>query len=349
MAQTAIGVMLKRLFVRPETPQPEEAVKTELPEERPPVTRTGPPLVLLVPGVAGVSIYQMRSFDDAHSAAAFIEACDPYRVYKEGIIAFWALHEKPPHDADAECAVLVRTEPASDLVHAYAFADLDTAVSYVRFRAEENSVPGDTFIVYWAASIRINANPSGEVRLEPSLPPVPVRDPKPPPAESVALPEDATVVVEQVSSPVLEDDLSPAAGGGEVESLPQTHGSDVARPTARSRRPAPTITRWSRKPGSRKLGARVKAHALAMGLMGYPARDIESELRAMYPGDRVPAYATISRWLRRAGLSRSNLKKWETMSEQAMRILEKRLAQLDDAPLAEVARVASLLEGMRRK
>lgn len=351
MAQSTIGVMLKRLFVRPEMPPQEEPVEPGPSEPRSSIARTGPPLVLLVPSVAGISIYQMRWFDDALNAASFIEGCDPYRVYKEGIIAFWALHGKPPHDADAECAVLVRTEPASDLVHAYAFADLDTASSYVRFRAEENSIPPDTFIVHWAASVRVNANPSGEVRLEPSLPPVPVRDMKPAVPESVPLPEDSAVIVEQVLPAVEETSQPPSPPEVDLDASPSSDEPEleVATPESESPPSAEAQTRWSRRGGSRRVAARVKAHVLAMGLMGFTARGIEKELRAMYPGDRVPAYATISRWLRRAGISRSNLKKWETMSEHAMRILESRLAELDGAPLSEVARVASLLEGMRRK
>lgn len=346
MAQNGIGVMLKRLFVKPEsTPAPEQPEPEAWSQALAP--RNGPPLLLLVPGVAGISIYHMRLFDDAHTAAAFIESCDPYRIYKEGIIAFWALHDKPPHDADAECAVLVRTEPASDLVHAYAFADLETASSYVRFRTEENSMPPETFMIYWAASVRIHANPSGEVRLEPALPPVPVRDMEPAIADSVALPDDPAEVVEQVVRPVEESITPPSMGESEVSPspAPTRRSQSKGRPT----RPVTAETHWSIKPGVRKVSAKLKANVLAMGLMGFAARDIEKELRAMYPGDRVPAYATISRWLRRAGLSRTNLKKWETMSEHAMRILEARLAELEDAPLDEVARIATLLEGMRRK
>lgn len=351
MTQTGIGVKLKRLFVRSEPSQAELALGAEPPDGGLPAARRGPPLVLLVPGVAGVSTYQMRPFEDSHSAAAFIEGCDPYRVYKEGIIAFWALHERPLDNADAECAVLIRTEPASDLVHAYAFTDLDIAASYVRFRVEDNSVPADAFIVHWAVSIRINANPSGEVRLEPALPPVPIRDMRTSPADGVVFRDDVAEVMERVPPPA--PDVAPGFRPSEIEVALESE-AELPEPeeTARVRecdQPAPAQTHWSRRAGSRKLPARIKAHVLALGLLGFAPREIEKELHAMYPDDRVPAYATISRWLRRAGISHSFLKRWETMSERAMRELENRLAELDDAPLSEVARVAALLEGMRRK
>lgn len=356
MAQTAIGVMLKRLFVRAEhverTPDPE----TEIPDDTP-KRHEGPPLVMLVPGVAGVSIYQMRTFDDAHSAAAFIEACNPYRIYKEGIIAFWSMHDKPPHDHDAECAVLVRTEPNSDLVHAYAFADLDAASAYVRFRIEETDEPLEAFVIHWAASIRIHANPTGEVRLEPSTPPIVARPMRPSPAvpEPLELPEEQAIVIpDQAREALVIEDVTvqpemPAADFAPVVE-PDPQEPVVAR-QAKDRAPElpePTRTRWSRK-APRKVSPKVKAHVLALGLMGFGVRDIEGELRRMFPGDRVPTRTTISRWLKRAGISRANLKRWEQMSEHAMRILESRLAELAGAPLSEVARVASVLEGMRRK
>jgi hypothetical protein len=347
--------MLKRLFIREE-----QAVPSAEPGLPGPVAETrasGTPLILLVPGVAGVSIYQMRSFPDAHAAAAFIESCNPYRIYKEGIIAFWAVHERPPHDHDAECAVLVRTEPSSDLVHAYAFADLDSATSYVRFRIEETDEAPDAFVVYWAASIRINSNPSGEVRLEPSTPPMHVRPMRPLPASPATLEDEPAITSEvQIADIPNPSPSEPAQIPAEVPAKkvipsaePETHARpDVLVVRRQQELPAPTQTRWDRKT-PRKTPAKVKAHVLALGLLGSNARDIESDLRAMFPGERVPTRATIARWLKRAGISRANLKKWETMSEHAMRILEKRLAELHEAPLSEVARVATLLEGMRRK
>jgi hypothetical protein len=352
MAESTIGVMLKRLFVRSEPAQPETLVAAEHPREPAPGMRTGPSLVLLVPRVAGVSIYQVRPFDDAHAAAAFIEECDPYRVYKQGIIAFWALHERPPHSPDVECAVLVRTEPASDLVHAYVFANLDTATSYVRFRVMENGVPPDTFIVHWVASVRVSANPSGEVRLHPALPPIPIRDRQPEVSGIPALPEDNVSSRDPVSQPVSGE--APTSNRP-IEAMP-TQAIEIEQPETHHvpprdgpDLPEPTQTRWARKPGSHRFAARIKAHVLALGLMGFAPGEIEKELRAMYPGDRVPAYATISRWLRRAGISRSNLRKLEGMSEHAIGILENRLAELEGAPLEEVAEMATLLEGLRRK
>lgn len=352
MAESTIGAMLKRLFVKSDPVEAEAAVAVAGPGEQPPAVRMGPALVLLVPRVAGVSIYQVRPFDDAHAAAAFIEECDPYHVYKQGIIAFWALHERPPHNPDVECAVLVRTEPASDLVHAYVFANLETATSYVRFRVMENGVSPDTFILHWVVSVRVSANPSGEVRLHPALPPIPIRDQQPAVSAISAFPEDTVSAEGTVSQPVSSEApkfIRP------YETVP-SRAIEIEQPVAhdvpladRSDPPASSQTQRLRKPGSRRFAARIKAHVLALGLMGFTPREIEDELRAMYPGDRVPAVATISRWLRRAGISRGNLRKLEAMSEHAIGVLENRLAELDGAPLEEVAKIATLLEGLRRK
>lgn len=350
MEQSGIGVILKRLFVRSEPTRPAAAVG-EVPRDELPARRTGPSLVLLVPRVAGVSIYQIRPFDDAHSAAAFIEACDPYRVYKDGIIGFWALHERPPQSPDVECAVFARTELASDLVHAYVFADLEAAISYVRSRALEDCMSPGMFIVNWILSVRINANPTGEVQIQPALPPIPNRDMTSPATGVLAVPEDGAHSGERArpADPVSPPTPRAAEIGapGVVEATsPVDHDSALASET---RLPAQTEAYRSSEPRSRRFAARVKAHVLALGLMGFAPREIEAELRAMYPHDRLPAYATISGWLRRAGISRANLKRWEAMSEQAIRLLQQRIAELDEAPIEEVARVAALLDGLHRK
>lgn len=354
--------MLRRLFLKTEPLETASGPDRPVPGEPPLFTSHDPPLVLLVPGVAGVSIYQMRSFRDAHSAAAFIESCNPYHIYREGIIAFWATHVRPPQQSDAECAVLVRTEPGSDLVHPYAFADAESATSYIRFRVDETGEPLESFILYWASSIRINANPSGEVRLEPSSPPRVRRQPKETPREArpIVLDESAPVVApDPIAGDRLEFEtrleermeaqpqLQPDETIAEVDPPPTTDHSGVA--PSSSDLPTTSETRWSRRSPPRALGARIKAHALALGLLGYTGREVENELRAMFPGDRIPSHTTIIRWLRRAGISRSKLKRLETMSEQAIHSLEKRLSELDGAPLHEVARVVELLESIRRK
>jgi len=362
MSERGIGVLLRRLFVRSETETPAPEIERETASAI--VTEQEPPLVALLPAFAGVTTYNLRSFDDAHGAAAFFEASPPSSFYREGVIAFWALHKAPPGVADAECAVLVRTDSDQALVHAYAFVDLDTALSYVRFRIDENGESLHNFLVYWSATVSIAANPSGEVRIEPSTPPctaTPVVYDPPPVVELevfAAEPEpEAEVEVEVLQeqapqlddpdvaappvnvpdptdSPIEPDVVDPIPDDVEVTAIePQRGNPDpAARPAMRPYR-TPT---------------RVRAKALELGAAGHSGRQIERQLRAAFSRDKVPSYSTINRWLRDAGVGRSAVRKQEAMRARARALLENRFDELDDLPLADVARILAVIEQLRK-
>lgn len=363
MSERGIGVLLRRLFVRSDT-------QTQAPEnerETAPavVPVQDPPLLALLPAFASVTTYTLRSFEDAHAAAAFFEASKPSAFYREGVIAFWALHQPPPGVADAECAVLVRAGSDQHLVYAYAFVDLDTALSYVRFRVNENQEPLQNFLVYWSAMVTIAANPSGEVKIEPSVPPsapVPMIGGLPSAAELdvfVAQPEpeetELEVAAREEQIPSLDgtgDGMHPVDPPASIESPtePETRGltpQDVEVRPIEPERGAPepvgipTIRRY-------RIVERVREKALALGAAGHSGRQVERELRAAFSRDRVPSYSTITRWLRAAGVGRSAIRKQEAMRTRARTLLEDRFDELDDLPLADVARVVAVIEQLRK-
>ena len=356
--------MFRRLFARPKSddflPADESAKPTALGADN------EPPLLMLLPAFAGVTTYDLRRFGEAHSAAAFLESSRPAAFYREGVIAFWALHAMPAAVPAAECAVLIRAASEDELFHAYAFVDLDTALSYVRFRVEENNEPLHNFLVYWSVPVSIAANPSGEVRIEPSVPPQPQGDAssvtpslidEPPPlvepeapveeveADSATLPREAA---EQPPEPALNapdsaDRLPESASAfakpsGEPiqELIPETPASPLPPPAETS------------KP-HRKMSFRVRSKALQLGTEGRSGRDIERELLATFPRDRVPSHRTINRWLRDAGTGRATDRRFEAMRKRVMDVLEDRLDEIADLSLAEVARVAALIERMRHR
>ncbi len=97
------------------------------------------------------------------------------------------------------------------------------------------------------------------------------------------------------------------------------------------------------------MSFRVRSKALQLGTEGRSGRDIERELLATFPRDCVPSYGTINRWLRDAGTGRAMDRRLETMRKRVLDVLEDRLDEIADLSLAEVARVAALMEKMRQK
>ncbi|MFQ5474153.1 MAG: hypothetical protein ACE5FA_14885, partial [Dehalococcoidia bacterium] len=68
MSESAIGTMLKRLFVRPKSDEPMSGDESAKPTTL--AVDNAPSLLMLLPAVAGVTTYDLRRFSDAHSAAA---------------------------------------------------------------------------------------------------------------------------------------------------------------------------------------------------------------------------------------------------------------------------------------
>ena len=108
------------------------------PQEKP-VKRAaflGPPLVVLIPDVAGVSSFRKYSFSDAAAATQFILSLS--RPQRERVHAFWALQEEPAgaidgDDTAGEGTVLIRAAEGSDLVYVVSFVDIESAQSFARF------------------------------------------------------------------------------------------------------------------------------------------------------------------------------------------------------------------------
>ena len=151
----------------------ERATEADLPPEGETATATGArPLVLLVPEARKTAAFRLHTFADAEEAAAFIQRWF-WPGTAGGVIAFWALHERPLHESGGsppEAIALVREEEGSDVVYFSSFRDMGLARSLVRAKAERGLDLGLT-LVYWAAPVAIEYDRPGHVRLTPSAPP----------------------------------------------------------------------------------------------------------------------------------------------------------------------------------
>ena len=69
-----------------------------------------------------------------------------------------------------------------------------------------------------------------------------------------------------------------------------------------------------RQPGrlqwGREYSYRNQAQAIALYALGHSCRNVEGRLKAMLPGEDVPNYATINRWVRSAPTNRVALMHW---------------------------------------
>src|SRR6266540_6328351 len=148
------------------------------PEEKP-VKRTkflGPPLVVLIPDVAGVSSFRKYGFSDAAAATKFILSLS--RPQRERAHAFWALQEEPTgvidgDDTAGEATVLIRTAEGSDLVYVVSFVDIESAQSFARFEVKRGMHLG-SILVYWASMVNVVLDDDG-VQLIPEFPPVVIK------------------------------------------------------------------------------------------------------------------------------------------------------------------------------
>ncbi len=165
-----------RLVKRPpadgQETEPEPELTAEEEQEDAPPAPAGPPLVLLVPDVAGVSSFRLHLFYSAESAATFIASSLPFGAVP-GIHAFWALHQPPAEPADksrpGEAMVLIRWAEQSDAVYMVSFVDIDSALSFVRFEVKRGLNLG-LVMIYWADLVQVSSDDSG-VRITPESPP----------------------------------------------------------------------------------------------------------------------------------------------------------------------------------
>jgi len=148
----------------------------------------GPPLLLLVPTVAGVSSYQLHSFPDGQSAADFISTLMTSYL-RSRVHAFWAFQQETQFQPDArgrtrtEALVMIREARGSDIVYPVSFIDIESALAFVRFELERGQDPS-LVSVYWAACARVDEGSEG-VSVHPASAPVPWWETKQPPASPI--------------------------------------------------------------------------------------------------------------------------------------------------------------------
>lgn len=171
-----LGTRLKR------SPTPIEELAPPAPVEPEP---SRPPVVLLIPDIAGVGSFRAHHFTDATAAANFIESSLMPDLWHT-LHAFWALHQEPPLDrqtpiGQGEALVLIRSAPGSNQVYVVSFVDVESAQSFARFEANRGLSPA-LVSIYWASLVDVTEEPHG-VCLSPALPPS-IEQPRPAPADA---------------------------------------------------------------------------------------------------------------------------------------------------------------------
>ncbi|TMB65817.1 MAG: hypothetical protein E6J43_11460 [Chloroflexi bacterium] len=116
-----------------------------------------PPLVVMIPDVAGVSSFRLTTFTDAQAAARFIVSLS--RPQRERTHAFWALQREPAdlletEDNGGEAMVLIRSAEGSDLVYVVSFVDIESAQSFARFEVKRGMHLG-LILIYWASMVNV--------------------------------------------------------------------------------------------------------------------------------------------------------------------------------------------------
>src|SRR5438034_3165329 len=144
------------------------------PEAQAPVGPTidTPPLVVMIPDVAGVSSFRLYTFTDAQAASRFILSLS--RPQRERAHAFWALQAEPAdpietEDNAGEAMVLIRSEEGSDLVYVVSFVDIESAQSFARFEVKRGMHLG-LILIYWASMVNVVLT-DDKVQLIPERPP----------------------------------------------------------------------------------------------------------------------------------------------------------------------------------
>ncbi|MEK7248416.1 MAG: hypothetical protein AAB092_08095 [Chloroflexota bacterium] len=184
------------------------AVAEEEEEEEPaPALPTGPQLAVLVPDIAGISSFRLRTLPDSPSAAEHIGSLKA--DVRQETHAFWALHDKPIVDESThvEALVLIRAQTDSDLVYVVSFLDIESALSFTRFEVRRGLYLGNVMI-YWAAFAQLREELEG-ISVTPEFAP---------PTENYVLPvapREETRAPEPVASIAVaepEVELEPMAG-----------------------------------------------------------------------------------------------------------------------------------------
>src|SRR5437667_2440488 len=144
------------------------------PEAQAPVGPTidTPPLVVMIPDVAGVTSFRLYTFTDAQAASRFILSLS--RPQRERAHAFWALQAEPAdpletEDNAGEAMVLIRSEEGSDLVYVVSCVDIESAQSFARFEVKRGMHLG-LLLIYWASMVNVVLT-DDKVQLIPERPP----------------------------------------------------------------------------------------------------------------------------------------------------------------------------------
>jgi len=162
--------LLQKKSGRPAEAAPDVAVEVTEKERK----AEGPPLLVLVPDISGMSSFRLHRFTEAGAGAAFIHERVRPEV-RQGIHAFWALPARPnaesehPGSPPGEALVLIRTRENSGVVYVVSFVDIESAQSFARFEARRGLHP-QLIMIYWAVIVNIRQELEG-VTIFPSCPP----------------------------------------------------------------------------------------------------------------------------------------------------------------------------------
>ena len=132
-------------------------------------------LMFLVRDASGPVSYRLHTFDDAQSAAAFVQFWFPPR-FEHGIHAFWATDDEPEWRADskeerpAEVLVLIRDLARHGVVYPFSCSDMGQALSWAT-REAARSLDLSRVLMYWAVPAQISTDRRGRVHVTPSEPP----------------------------------------------------------------------------------------------------------------------------------------------------------------------------------
>ncbi len=202
----------------------------------------GPPLLVLVPDISGISSFRLHRFADAEAGGAFIHERVRAEV-RQGMHAFWALPRRPaaeseqPGSGPEEALVLIRAREDADLVYVVSFVDIESAQSFTRFEVRRGLHP-QLVMIYWAAIVRIREELDA-VSLFPSRPPAaaPAREAEAPAAidreEARTEPEIsiAEAEAEATAAAYLHQVTGSDLPGGQ-ESAPETATAVAEEPAA---------------------------------------------------------------------------------------------------------------------
>src|SRR5206468_4277223 len=158
-----LGALLRRSRNKDEEPELQAPVRAAI---------NTPPLVVMIPDVAGVSSFRLSTFTDAQAATRFILSLS--RPQRERAHAFWALQAEPAdpletEDNAGEAMVLIRSAEGSDLVYVVSFVDIQSAQSFSRFEVKRGMHLG-LILIYWASMVNVVLS-DDKVQLIPEHPP----------------------------------------------------------------------------------------------------------------------------------------------------------------------------------